>query len=94
MVPKTLTMEIEIHLQPEWRQRLLSHVPESSNVHSALKNAIELIGGREALDEFVVTCDESEIPVLRKAAEAYCPGAVGFIDFAAQRSRLYRPGRA
>jgi len=87
-------MEVEIHLQPEWRQRLLKKVPKKSVVHAALENAIELIGGREMLDEFVVTCEESDLPVLRKAAEQYCPRAVQFIDFAAYRSQLYSSGRA
>lgn len=87
-------MEVEIHLQPEWRERLLMKVPKKSAAHAALENAIELIGGREASDEFVVTCEESELPVLREAAERHCPRAVEFIDFAAHRSQLYRSGRA
>jgi hypothetical protein len=87
-------MELEIHLQPEWRDRLLTTVPKKSVMHAALENAIELIGGRDMPDEFVVTCDESELPMLRRAAEQCCPRAVEFIDFAAHRSRLYRSGSA
>jgi hypothetical protein len=87
-------MEVEIHLQPEWRERLLMKLPKKSAVHTALENAIELIGGREISDEYVVTCDESQLPVLREAAELHCPRAVDFIDFASHRSQLYRSGRA
>ena len=87
-------MDIEVHLRPEWRNRLLTNVPKQSRAHAALENAIELIGGREVSDEFVVTCDEAELPVLRRAAEECCPRAVEFIDFAAHRSRLYRSGNA
>jgi hypothetical protein len=86
-------MEVEIHLHPEWRDRLLDHIPGQSGVHAALENAVELIGGSEVPDEFVVTCDETELPVLRKAAEQHCPRAVEFIDFGLQRSRLYRSTR-
>lgn len=87
-------MDVEVHLRPEWRNRLLTNVPKQSVAHKALENAIELIGGRELSDEFVVTCDEAELPVLRRAAEACCPRAVEFIDFAVHRSRLYRSGTA
>jgi hypothetical protein len=87
-------MDVEIHLQPEWRSQLLDYVPGKSRVRAALENAVELIGGSQAVDEFVVTCDESELPILREAARAHCPGAVEFIDFAVQRSRLYRSARS
>jgi hypothetical protein len=87
-------MDVEIHLQPEWRSRLLDFVPGRSKVHAALENAVELIGGSQAIDEFVVTCDETELPVLREAARAHCPLALEFIDFAVQRSRLYRSARS
>jgi hypothetical protein len=87
-------MEVEIHLQPEWRERLLMKLPKKSAVHTALENAIELIGGRDISDEYVVTCDESQLPVLREAAKLHCPRAVDFIDFASHRSQLYRSGRA
>ncbi len=87
-------MDIEVHLQPEWRSRLLDSVPGRSKVHAALENAVELIGGTQAIDEFVVTCDESELPTLREAARKHCPGAVEFIDFALQRARLYRSTRS
>ncbi|HKA34145.1 MAG TPA: hypothetical protein VKH64_13075 [Candidatus Binatia bacterium] len=87
-------MDVEVHLQPEWRSRLLDVFPGQSKVHAALENAVELIGGSQALDEFVVTCGESELAVLRQAAREHCPGAVEFIDFALQRSRLYRSTRS
>lgn len=87
-------MEVEVHLQPEWRNRLLDYVPGRSRVHAALENAVELIGGKQVLDEFVVTCDESELPILREAARQRCPGALKFIDFALERSRLYRSARS
>jgi LSD1 subclass zinc finger protein len=87
-------MDVEIHLQPEWRSRLLDYVPGKSRVRAALENAVELIGGSQSVDEFVVTCDESELPILREAAREHCPGAVEFIDFAVQRSRLYRSARS
>ncbi|HEY2989646.1 MAG TPA: hypothetical protein VGL11_18135 [Candidatus Binatia bacterium] len=86
-------MELEIHLQPEWRDCLLSHLSEPA-IHTALERAVELLGGIEAPAEFVVTCDEAEVPVLRQAATRHCPRAVEFIDFAVQRSRLYRSTRA
>ncbi len=86
-------MDLEIHLQPEWRDCLLNHVSEESGIHNALEQAVELLGGIEAPDEFVVTCEEEEVAVLRQAAEAHCPPAVDFIDFAVQRSRLYRSKR-
>ena len=87
-------MDVEIHLQPEWRSRLLDFLPGQSKVLTALQNAVELIGGSQAVDEFVVTCDEAELPILRQAAREHCPGAVEFIDFAVQRSRLYRSARS
>jgi hypothetical protein len=86
-------MELEIHLQPEWRDRLLSSVPKKAGIHTALEKAVELLGGIETPDEFVVTCDETEVPELRQAAQAHCPPAVRFIDFAVQRSQLYRGSR-
>ncbi|HEX9446068.1 MAG TPA: hypothetical protein VGA73_18255 [Candidatus Binatia bacterium] len=87
-------MDLEIHLQPEWRAHLLNHVPRKSGVRAALENAVELLGGVEAPDEFVVTCAEAEVPILRRTAETHCPRAVRFIDFAVERSRLYRWGRS
>jgi hypothetical protein len=87
-------MEFEIHLQPEWRSRLLDHLPERTTIHSALESAVELLGGVDTPDEFVVTCNETEVPVLRQAAKEHCPRAVEFIDFAVERSRLYRSNRA
>jgi hypothetical protein len=86
-------MDVEIHLQPEWRECLLSRVPKRAGIHTALEKAVELLGGIESLDEFVVTCDETEVPSLRHAAEIHCPPAVQFIDFAVQRSALYRSSR-
>lgn len=86
-------MELEIHLQPEWRDCLLNNVSEQSDIHTALEHAVELLGGMETPNEFVVTCDETEVPELRHAAQEYCPPAVEFIDFAVQRSRLYRSSR-
>jgi len=86
-------VELEIHLQPEWRECLLNHLSEQPGIHTALENAVELLGGIETPDEFVVTCDESQVPVLREAAEKHCPRAVNFIDFAVQRSQLYRLNR-
>lgn len=86
-------MDLEIRLQPEWRDCLLNHVSEQSGVHTALERAVELLGGIETLDEFVVTCDENEVSVLRHLAQTHCPSAVEFIDFAIQRSRLYRSQR-
>jgi hypothetical protein len=83
-------MELEIHLQPEWRDCLLSRVPERAGLHAALEKAVELLGGIESPDEFVVTCDETDVPALRQAAQKHCPPAVQFIDFAVQRSQLYR----
>lgn len=86
-------MELEIHLQPEWRECLLNHLSTQPHIHTALENAVELLGGIEAPAEFVVTCDEAEVPVLRQAAKQHCPRAVEFIDFAVHRSRLYRSKR-
>lgn len=86
-------MELEIHLQPEWRDCLLNNVSEQSDIHTALEHAVELLGGMETPNEFVVTCDETEVPELREAAQAHCPPAVRFIDFAVQRSQLYRGSR-
>lgn len=87
-------MDLEIHLQPEWRNHLLDNVPRKSGVRVALENAVELLGGVETPDEFVVTCAEAEVPILRETAERHCPRAVRFIDFAVERSRLYRSGLA
>jgi len=87
-------MELEIHLQPEWRDCLLNNVSEQSDIHTALEHAVELLGGIESPDEFVVTCEDIEVPVLRQAAEKHCPPAVPFIDFAVQRSKLYRSSRS
>ncbi|MGH7768533.1 MAG: hypothetical protein ACREQP_13850 [Candidatus Binatia bacterium] len=86
-------MHVQIHLQPEWRECLLSQVPKKAGIHNALEKAVELLGGIESLDEFVVTCDETEVPVLRQAAKEHCPPAVQFIDFAVQRAELYRSSR-
>ncbi|HEY3303259.1 MAG TPA: hypothetical protein VGL70_06955 [Candidatus Binatia bacterium] len=86
-------MDVEIHLQPEWRECLLSRVSKKAGIHTALEKAVELLGGIESPDEFVVTCDETEVPVLRQAAQVHCPPAVQFIDFAVQRSALYRSNR-
>jgi hypothetical protein len=87
-------MKLEIHLQPEWRSRLLNHLPERTTVHAALESAVEILGGVDTPDEFVVTCNETEVPALRQAANEHCTRAVEFIDFAAERSRLYRSNRA
>jgi hypothetical protein len=86
-------MDVEIHLQPEWRECLLKRVSKRAGIHSALEKAVELLGGIESPDEFVVTCDEAQVPVLRQAAQQHCPPAVQFIDFAVQRSLLYRTSR-
>jgi hypothetical protein len=85
-------MELEIHLQPEWRDCLLNHLSEPY-IHTALERAVELLGGMETPDEFVVTCNENQVPALRQAAQSHCPLAVEFIDFAVHRSRLYRSKR-
>jgi len=86
-------MELEIHLYPEWRDRLLKHFSDPSTIHVALENAVELLGVIETPDEFVAACDETEVPALRQAAQKHCPPAVQFIDFAVQRSQLYRSSR-
>jgi len=86
-------MGVEIHLQPEWRDCLLNSVSKKAGIHTALEKAVELLGGIETLDEFVVTCDETDVPALRQAAQKHCPPAVQFIDFAVQRSELYRSSR-
>ena len=86
-------MALQIHLQPEWRDCLLSTVSKNAGIHAALEKAVELLGGIETPDEFVVTCDEAEVPALRQAAQKHCPSAVPFIDFAVLRSELYRSSR-
>jgi hypothetical protein len=87
-------MALMIELLPEWRDRLLAHLPEKSSSRRALEEASENYGYIGAPNfAYCVWCEEEEARTYLEVAKQYCPEAVVKIQMAIRHFQDHPRGR-